>query len=178
MKFIAYILLCGMFAVAPMSLAQEDSAMGTTVNPNPPEKAETTTEETTEEAEPKVDEKALKKAANRYWKSQMERKKKGVSILKKVKDKKTARKAAKSLTKLTAAPKKGKDGKDGKDKNARPEDSEFMDAAEKRFLPHIEKLDEAIEEEVARIEEIKEWGSNESAMTDELKSAINTLKNL
>lgn len=176
MKFIAYILLCGMFAVAPMSLAQEDSAMGSTVNPNPPEKAETTTEEeTTEEAEPKVDEKALKKAANRYWKSQMERKKKGVSILKKVKDKKTARKAAKSLTKLTAAPKKGKDGKD---KNARPEDSEFMDAAEKRFLPHIEKLDEAIEEEVARIEEIKDWGSNESAMTDELKSAINTLKNL
>ena len=49
-----------MFAVAPMSLAQEDSAMGSTVNPNPPEKAETTTEETTEEAEPKVDEKALK----------------------------------------------------------------------------------------------------------------------
>lgn len=174
MKFIAYILLCGMFAVAPMSLAQEDSAMGTTVNPNPPEKAETTTEETTEEAEPKVDEKALKKAANRYWKSQMDKRKKGVSILKKVKDKKTARKAAKSLAKLTAAPKKGKDGKD---KNAKPEDSEFMDAAEKRFLPHIEKLDEAIDEEVARIEEIKEWGSNESAMTDELKSAINSLRN-
>ena len=174
MKFIAYILLCGMFAVAPMSLAQEDSAMGTTVNPNPPEKAETTTEETTEEAEPKVDEKALKKAANRYWKSQMDKRKKGVSILKKVKDKKTARKAAKSLAKLTAAPKKGKDGKD---KNAKPEDSEFMDAAEKRVLPHIEKLDEAIDEEVARIEEIKEWGSNESAMTDELKSAINSLRN-
>lgn len=171
MKSIAYILLCGIFAVTSVTFAQSESAMGSTENPNPPAKSEATTEEASEEeGEPVVDEKAAKKAANRYWKGQMDKKKKAVSILKKVKDKKSAKKAAKTLAKLSAS-KKSKDG----DKGGRPADSEFMDAAEKRFLPHIEKFDEAIDEEVARIEEIKDWGSNESAMTDDLRAAINAL---
>ena len=85
MKPLAYLLLFGLFAGTPMVFAQEDAEPETTESA---------------EAEPEVDEKALKKAANRYWSTKMARMKKAVSALKKVKDKKSAEKTAKSLAKL------------------------------------------------------------------------------
>lgn len=150
MKTIAYLLLLGLFVGAPMTFAQDDAA---------PE----TTEETA--AEPEVDVKALKKEANRYWSTKMARMKKTASALKKVKDKKSAKKATKTIEGLC------------KKELKKPEDSEYMDAAEKRFLMHIEKLNEQIDEEVERIKGIGDssnWSAPaEKVMTPELEAAIN-----
>lgn len=149
----------GLIAGTPMVYAQDDAAADT--------------ETTTEQAEPEVDVKALKKAANKYWSTKMARKKKAVAILKKVKDEKSAKKAGKNLVKLYNLSGKKKDA-------PKPEDSEYMDAAEKRFLPHIEKLDEAIDEEVERIEDLggSAMGdsSNDDIMTDELRKGIEAAK--
>ena len=160
MKTIAYLLMFGLIAGTPMVYAQDDAAADT--------------EATTEQAEPEVDVKALKKAANKYWSAKMAKKKKAVAILKKVKDEKSAKKAGRNLVKLYNL--------DGKKKDApKPEDSEYMDAAEKRFLPHIEKLDEAIDEEVDRIEELGSgsmgYGSSTGdIMTDDLRKGIEAAK--
>lgn len=148
MKPLAYLLLFGLFAGTPMVFAQEDAEPETTESA---------------EAEPEVDEKAQKKAANRYWATKMARMKKAASALKKVKDKKSAEKTAKSLAKLC------------KKENKKPEDSEFMAAAEKRYLMHITRLEEQIDEQVQRIEELSGTAmgtSSESVMTDTLKQAI------
>lgn len=148
MKPLAYLLLFGLFAGTPMVFAQEDAEPETTESA---------------EAEPEVDEKALKKAANRYWSTKMARMKKAASALKKVKDKKSAEKTAKSLAKLC------------KKENKKPEDSEFMAAAEKRYQMHISRLEEQIDEQVQRIEELSDTAmgtSSESVMTDALKQAI------
>jgi hypothetical protein len=55
-----------------------------------------------------------------------------------------------------------------------------MDAAEKRFLSLIEKLDEAIDEEVERIESLSDSAmgssSNDDIMTDELLKGIEAAK--
>lgn len=103
----------------------------------------------------------------------MARKKKAVAILKKVKDEKSAKKAGKNLVKLYNLSGKKKDA-------PKPEDSEYMDAAEKRFLSHIEKLDEAIDEEVERIESLSDSAmgssSNDDIMTDELRKGIEAAK--
>ena len=161
MKKIAYLLLFGLVFSTPMVFAQDDAE---------PEKTEEVSEE---KAEPEVDVKALKKAANKYWSTKMAKKKKAASILKKVKDEKSAKKAAKSLTKLYNLSGKKKD-------DPKPEDSEYMDAAEKRFSSHIEKLDEAIDEEVERIEELGSsamgTSSNDDIMTDELRKGIEAAK--
>lgn len=144
MKQIAYMILFGLFACTPLVFAQDDAPETTTKT----DSADTDTAKEDEEAEPEVDEKALKKAANRYWQTKMAKKKKALSIIKKVKDQKSSKKAAKQLVKLYNL-----DGKSKKE-TKKPEDSEFMDAAEKRFASHIEKLDEQIEEEEARISEL------------------------
>ncbi len=153
MKTIAYLLLLGLFVGTPMVFAQDDAA---------PE----TTEETA--AEPVVDQKALKKAANRYWSTKMARMKKTASVLKKVKDKKSAKKATKTIEGLC------------KKELNRPEDSEFMDAAEKRFSMHIDKLNEQIDEELERIDGISDYsnGGNQSdpVMSPELKAAIDKVR--
>ena len=119
MKTIAYLLMFGLILGTPMVYAQDEAE---------PEKTEEVTEE---QAEPEVDEKALKKAANKYWSTKMARKKKAVGILKKVKDEKSAKKAGKNLAKLYNLTGKKKDA-------PKPEDSEYMEAAEKRFQSHIE----------------------------------------
>lgn len=154
MKTIAYLLLLGLFAGTPLVFAQDDAE---------PE----TTEETA--AEPEVDVKALKKEANRYWSVKMARMKKAATTLKKVKDKKSAKKAAKSIEKLC------------KKENKRPEDSEYMDAAEKRFMIHIEKIEAQLDDEIDRIESLGGsamgyGGSSEKAMTDELSAAIKKVR--
>ena len=164
MKPLAYLMLLGLFACTSMVFAQDDAEPATT------EEA-AAEEESAEEKEPEVDEKALKKAANRYWSTKMARKKKAHSILKKVKDKKSGKKAAKQLVKLYNL-----DGKSKKE-TPKPEDSEFMDAAEKRFAPHIEKLDAKIEEEQERIEELDSTAmgmsdSDSGAMNDDLRKGI------
>lgn len=161
MKAIAYLLVFGLILGTPMVYAQDDAE---------PEKTEEVSEE---QAEPEVDVKALKKAANKYWSTKMARKKKAVGILKKVKDEKSAKKAGKSLAKLYNLSGKKKDA-------PKPEDSEYMDAAEKRYLSHIEKLDEAIDEEVERIESLSDsamgTSSNDDIMTDELRKGIEAAK--
>lgn len=161
MKTIAYLLMFGLILGTPMVYAQDEAE---------PEKTEEVTEE---QAEPEVDEKALKKAANKYWSTKMARKKKAVGILKKVKDEKSAKKAGKNLAKLYNLTGKKKDA-------PKPEDSEYMEAAEKRFQSHIEKLDEAIDEEVKRIEELGSSAmgdpSNEDIMTEELRKGIEAAK--
>lgn len=164
MKPIVYLLMFGMFGCMPLTMAQDEAEPATTEQP--------AAEENTEEAEPEVDEKALKKAANRYWSTKMAKKKKALSILKKVKDSKSSRKAARQLAKLFNL--------DGKKKEApRPEDSEYMDAAERRFQNHIEKLDNAISEEVDRISELDNTamgsfggGSTDTVMSSELQKGI------
>lgn len=170
MKPLAYLTLLGLFACTPMVFAQEDAAPDTT------EKA-AAEEETSAEEEPQVDEKALKKAANRYWQTKMLRKKKAVSILKKVKDKKSGKKAGKQLVKLFNL--------DGKSKKTapKPEDSEFMEAAEKRFSSHIEKLNESIEAEKERISELDSTAmgrpgeDSDSPMNDDLSKGIEAALN-
>lgn len=161
MKTIAYLLMFGLILGTPMVYAQDEAE---------PEKTEEVTED---QAEPEVDVKALKKAANKYWSTKMARKKKAVAILKKVKDEKSAKKAGKNLVKLYNLSGKKKDA-------PKPEDSEYMDAAEKRFLPHIEKLDEAIDEEVGRIEDLggSAMGdpSNDDIMTEDLRKGIEAAK--
>lgn len=150
MKTLAYLLLLGLFVGTPMALAQDDVA---------PEETEETSP-----AEPEVDVKALKKAANRYWSTKMNRMKKTVTLLKKVKDKKSSKKVAKSIEKLC------------KKENPKPEDSEYMQAAENRFAMHIDRFNTQIDEEIERIEELGSsamGGNPEVAMTDELKAAIN-----
>ena len=154
MKIAAYLLLFGLCVTTPMVYAQEDA----------PE----TTEETTA-AEPTLDEKAIKKEARRYWSAKMAIKKKAVSILKKVKDQKSAKKAAKSLEKLCAKELKA------------PESNEYSEAVERSFIQHIEKYDEQIDEQVERIDEIgggysMSGQANDKAMTDELQAAINKVK--
>ena len=168
MKAIVYLLMFGMFGCMSLTMAQDEAEPATTEQPA----AEENTEENTEEAEPEVDEKALKKAANRYWSTKMAKKKKALSILKKVKDSKSSKKAARQLAKLFNL--------DGKKKEApRPEDSEIMDAAERRFQSHIEKLDTAISEESERISELDNTGmgsfgsgSSEATMSGELQKGI------
>lgn len=165
MKPFAYLMIFGLFACTPMVFAQDDSA---------PETSEQSTADDSpaDEAEPEVDEKALKNEANRYWQTQMLRKKKAVGYLKKVKDNKSGKKAAKQLSKLYNL-----DGK-GKKDAPKPEESEYMDAAEKRFSSHIEKLNERIQEEQERINEIGNSGggfsrgNSEPAMNDELRKGI------
>jgi hypothetical protein len=161
MKTIAYLLMFGLILGTPMVYAQDEAE---------PEKTEEVSEE---QAEPEVDEKALKKAANKYWSTKMARKKKAVGILKKVKDEKSAKKAGKNLAKLYNLTGKKKDA-------PKPEDSEYMEAAEKRFQSHIEKLDEAIDEEVKRIEELGSTAmgdsSNDDIMTEELRKGIEAAK--
>lgn len=164
MKPLAYLMLLGLFACTPMVFAQDDAEPATT-------EETAAEEESAEEKEPEVDEKALKKAANRYWSTKMARKKKALSILKKVKDKKSGKKAGKQLVKLYNL-----DGKSKKE-TPKPEDSEFMEAAEKRFAPHIEKLDAKIEEEQERIAELDNTAmgmsdSDSGAMNDELQKGI------
>ncbi len=164
MKQIAYMMLFGLFACTPMVFAQDDAPATTKAT----DSADNDTAK--EDAEPEVDEKALKKAANRYWQTKMAKKKKALAIIKKVKDEKSGKKAGKSLVKLYNL-----DGKSKKEEK-KPEDSEYMDAAEKRFAPHIEKLDEQIEEEKTRISELGKTafgtpGENE-AMNPDLEKGI------
>lgn len=165
MKPFAYLTLFGLFACTPMVFAQDDAAPATT------EETAAEDENATEE-EPQVDEKALKKAANRYWNMKVARKKKAAGILKKVKDKKSAKKAGKALVKLfdlgseekgkgkSKGKKEGKkDGKkDGKKEGKKDafllEDNEFMEDAERRYAVQIDKLNAKIEEEKKRIEEL------------------------
>lgn len=163
MKTLAYLMIFGLFAGAPVVHAQDDAS---------PEAAEQTSAEDSSADDSKEDEKALKNEANRYWQTQMLRKKKAVGFLKKVKDKKSGKKAAKQLSKLYNL-----DGK-GKKDAPKPEDSEYMDAAEKRFSTHIEKLNERIEEEQERINEIGNsstgysGGNSEPVMSDDLRKGI------
>ncbi len=165
MKPFAYLMIFGLFACTPMVFAQDDAS---------PETSEQTAadDSAAEENEPKVDEKALKNEANRYWQNKMLKKKKAVGYLKKIKDKKSGKKAAKQLTKLFNL-----DGK-GKKDAPKPEESEYMDAAEKRFSAHIEKLNERIQEEQERINEIGSasggfsGANSEPVMTDELHKGI------
>lgn len=157
MKPLAYLTLFGLFACTPMVFAQDDAAPATT------EETAAEDENATEE-EPQVDEKALKKAANRYWVMKVARKKKAAGILKKVKDKKSAKKAGKALVKLfdLGSEEKGKgkskgkkEGKkDGKKDAFLLEDNEFMEDAERRYAVQIDKLNAKIEEEKERIEEL------------------------
>ncbi|MDO5469844.1 MAG: hypothetical protein Q4F38_00965 [Akkermansia sp.] len=154
MKKITYLLLLGLFANVSPLIAQDEAS---------PE----TTEETA--AEPKVDEKAMKKAASRYWSTKMARLKKSISYVKKVKDKKSSKKMARAIEKLCAR------------ELVKPEDSDIMAAAERRYAPHIEKLLEQLDEELERIEGgsgggYGYGGSSERLMTEELKAALDKVR--
>lgn len=157
-KTLAYLLMLGLVAGAPMAFAQDEQ----------PAAEETTeaTAEATEEAQP--DEKAIKKEARRYWQVKTARMKKGISMLKKVKNAKTSKKVTKALTKLAEK------------ELVAPESNEYTDVVERTFAPIVEKYTEQLDEQLERIETLDSsmFGTSDSdkAMTPELKAAVDKLK--
>lgn len=159
--------MLGLIASTPMAFSQDDQQPTKEATATESTKDTTATTEETTEAEP--DEKAIKKEARRYWQVKTARMKKGVSILKKIKNEKTAKKAVKSLEKLT------------KTELKKPESNEFTDAVEQAFAPQVEKYTEQLEDHIERLKKQDESNKTfnpdaDKLVSDELTNAVNKLK--
>ena len=107
-------------------------------------------------AEQKVsaaDKRAEKKEATLWFKDYMDSKKKAAAALKKVKDAKSAKKAVKTISELYGLSNSGKQTAMGEVGEAKRPEMQALDELMARNEKKIEKLNDAIEAEKARIDE-------------------------